>query len=545
MRFLKDTLSRSKLGLSLLDPNVLTNPGTTIMIVDTNTDTAADVAKDASVITGAVLYTDGSCRGPNPGPGFIGWGTHGYIFNIKDGAKPINVDNHVVTNEGYVHNSFAKHHPNAKPVEVVRYLDFFGSSLIVGTNNEAELQAFVHSLERVSELGLNIINYYTDSKYLRDGITDWCKKWEYHGWRKQDGTSVSNYEWWMRAFDLYKKLMAQGIAISINWVKGHNDIMGNVQADILAGTGTNYSIGRQLRNEFKMSDARGYWNQEIEKHPFLSFKRIYFNSVDQYNVPGHYFQADTAGADLLIGKRIPETGLSVVKLKTPDAIIEGVKQFQYKIAKETNAIIMMKLDRVFSKGIYPYLADNGGYSLLPGKGNLNINFFDKQPVTVEVNPTGLSMRAIESFNLLEELLDRFLQCRENGFNLVDNNIQLNAHDITDTFYTKEEKVVKKDSQTQLSLKPEFVVGFRDMSIDIEEPYGDSNVSLKVPLILGTDMPPRNSLKKLESHKPTVYLLTWREAAATLRYATVIECETGIGIWSNFFADKIFFPKTST
>jgi hypothetical protein len=394
-------------------------------------------------------------------------------------------------------------------------------------------------------LELNIINVYTDNKYVRDGITDWCKSWEKYGWRKQDGTSVANHEWWIRAYSLYKELIASGVSVTINWVKGHNDIMGNVQADILAGTGTNYSLDRRLQTEYKFSEPKGYWKQDIEKHPFLTFKRIYFNSVEQYNVPGHYFQADTAGADLLIGKRIPETGLSVIKLRDQDTVIEAVKQFQYKVAKDSNAIIMMKLDRVFSKGIYPYIEDHGGYCLLPNKGNLNINFFDKQPVTVEVNPTGLSMRAIESFNLLEELLDRFLQGRENSFNQVDNNIQLNAHDITDTFYIKEEKTVKKDLVTQFVLRPEFVVGFKDMSVTIEEPFEGSDISLKVPLILGTDLPPRNSLKRLESHKPTVYLLTWRESPGSIRYATVIECETGIGIWSNFYADKIFFPKTTS
>lgn len=513
------------------------------MIVDTQTDN-----KD-STVTGAVLYTDGSCRGQNPGPGFIGWGTHGYIFKMKNDIKPISVDNHIVTNEGYVHNSFAKQYPQAKPVEVISYLDFLGSSLIIGTNNEAELQAFTHSLERIAEmsneLNITVINVYTDSKYVRDGITDWCKKWEHHGWRKHDGSNVANCEWWIRAFDLYRKLLASGISITIGWVKGHNDIMGNVQADILAGTGTNYSIDHQLRNEFKVSNAKGYWNSDIEKHPFITFKRIYFNSVDQYNVAGHYFQADTGSADLLIGKRIPETGLSVIKLKEEDTAIEAVKRLQYKIAKESNAIIMMKLDRVFSKGIYPYIADHGGYSLLPNRGNLNINFFDKQPVTVELNPTGLSMRAIESFNLLEELLDRFIHYRENSFNQVDNNIQMNAHDITSTFYNKEEKKVKKDLQSQFILKPEFIVGFRDLFVNIEESYEGKNVKLKVPLILGTDMPPRNSLKKLETHKPTIYLITWRESAATIRYATVIDCESGIGIWSNFFADKIFFPKSSS
>lgn len=110
------------------------------------------------------------------------------------------------------------------------------------------------------------------------------------------------------------------------------------------------------------------------------------------------------------------------------------------------------------------------------------------------------------------------------------------------FYDREEKVVKKDVVVKSVLKPEFVVGFRDMSIDIEESYEGSACKLKIPLILGTDLLPRNNLKKLEELNPRVYLITWRESKNSLRYATVIECDSGIGIWSNFFADKVFFSK---
>ena len=517
------------------------------MINDTTELAVSDATKATPVITGAVVYTDGSCKYTNPG--FIGWAGHGYIYKLTSDIKPVIIEGHSVTNEGYV-PIHAKHiAATVKPVEVVSYLDFLGSSLKQATNNEAELQAFVYSLERLALMDLNVISFYTDSQYVKNGINDWCKNWERFDWKKQDGTTISNHEWWIRGYDLYKKLLAKGINVTVNWVKGHNDVFGNTHADILAGIGTNYSMDNILRTEFKISEAKGYWKNEIERHPFLNFKRVYFNSVEQYNVKGHYFQADTGGADLLIGKRIPETGLAVVKLKDYDPAIEEVKKRQYEIAMEANAIIMMKLDRVFSKEVYPYLIEHGKYSLLSSKanhygnrGNLNINFFDKQAVTVEVNPTGLSMRALESFNLLEELLDRFLQYRENDFNLVDNNIQLNAHDITTTFYKKDEKTVKGETQVLYTLKPEFIVGFRDMSIEIEEQYNSSQVKLKVPLILGTDMLPRNSLKKLEEHKPTIYLLTWRESENSIRYATIIDSETGIGIWSNFFADKIFFPK---
>src|SRR5574343_1104636 len=99
---------------------------------------------------------------------------------------------------------------------------------------------------------------------------------------------------------------------------------------------------------------------------------------------------------------------------------------------------MMKLECVYSKEVYPYLAEHGKYCLIGNRQNLNVSFFDKKPVSVEMNPTGLSMRALDSFTILEDLLDKFLEYRDTGFHRPDNTIHLNAHDITDVFYDREE-----------------------------------------------------------------------------------------------------------
>ena len=117
---------------------------------------------------------------------------------------------------------------------------------------------------------------------------------------------------------------------------------------------------------------------------------------------------------------------------------------------------------------------------------------------------------------------------------------MNCHDITSSFYNREPKKNKKEGEEKLVLKPELIVGFRDMLIDIKETNQGKEHDLKVPLILGLDLLPRNNLKRLEDENPSVYLVTWRESETALRYATVIECSLGIGIWSNYFSDTIFF-----
>lgn len=507
-----------------------------------------------TAVKGAVIYSDGSCKGGNPGN--IGWGAHGYIYTLQC-TKPHVVDSYVVGSYLHTTRGYLKPNQLIKPsdpsrataieagleVEPLEYFDFLGSSLSTATNNVAELQATIYSLERLSSYSDEIkhITLKTDSLYVVKGINDHCVNWIKYNWITQDGSHVKNHEWWLRLYTVVQELRARGVEVFIEWVRSHDDILGNVQADILAGIAATYSADQVLHSRYEFQNQRGYWKTEIDRHPFLNFKRIYFNSVPSHNIIGNYFQADSGAADHLLGKRIPETGLAIVKLKQPDLLVEAVKTRQFEIANDLNAIIMMKLDRIFSKEVYPYLSVHGKYALLPGRGkNMNLDFHDREAVTVEVSPTGLSMRTIESFNLLEDLLGRFIEYRQSGFDVPDNNIRLNYHDITDTFYDREERVVRKEILTKYILKPEYVVGFRDLAVSIEETFDAQTVELKIPLILGTDLLPRNNLKKLEDLTPHIYLITWRESKNSIRYATVIECDSGIGIWSNFFADKIFF-----
>lgn len=499
---------------------------------------------ETNIKRGIVLYTDGSAR---PNPGNIGWGVHGYMFEYgnSDDVKVASVDGFLLTDKGYISTSQAdknKVTDNAVSVTPTHYFDFLGSSTIPGTNNQAEVQALCYALERIEEYKPDTIYVLTDSEYTKNGVNDWCKKWERNDWRKQDGGYVANHEWWIRLYDRVKDLIANGASITVEWVKAHNGEFGNNIADILSVIGMNYSRERVAHNTYNVNEAKGYWKSEIDKHPFINFKRIYFNSVERFNVIGHYFQADPGGGDFTIGKRIPETGFAVVRLKECDPVLEAVKQKQYEIANDFNSIIMMKLDNIYNKDIYKYIQEHGKYSLIGNSNNLNVEFPDRRPLTVEVNPTGLSLRALEHFNHLEDILNRFIDYKEIGFDNRDNNILLNSHDITDHFFTREEKLVKKESISKYTLRPEFGVGFRDTFIDIEEDYNGVSHSFKVPLILGTDLLPRNNLKKLEDHKPTIHLITWRESSNSLRYATIIECESGIGLWSNFFADRLFFQQ---
>ncbi|MBQ9441181.1 MAG: ribonuclease HI [Alphaproteobacteria bacterium] len=131
------------------------------------------------------IYTDGSCMG-NPGPG--GWGAV-FLNNNK-------------------RSTLSGHEENT-------------------TNNRMELMAAMKSISILPKL-INI-HVYTDSEYVRNGITVWIYTWIKNNWRTQDNKPVKNKDLWVPLYDLNEER-----SINWHWVKGHSNCVNNENADFLA-----------------------------------------------------------------------------------------------------------------------------------------------------------------------------------------------------------------------------------------------------------------------------------------------------------------------
>jgi len=132
------------------------------------------------------IYTDGACSG-NPGVG--GWGT-------------------VIINK------------NGKKAEL-------SGGKNQTTNNQMELMATIKALEYFKTK--QDITIYTDSKYVKDGISSWINKWKINGWRTANKKPVKNKELWIK---LDKQIQIHNI--SWQWIKGHAGNNYNELADELA-----------------------------------------------------------------------------------------------------------------------------------------------------------------------------------------------------------------------------------------------------------------------------------------------------------------------
>jgi ribonuclease HI len=99
------------------------------------------------------------------------------------------------------------------------------------TNNRMELRAAIEGLNALTRPCP--VDLYTDSSYLRDGITSWVHAWRRNGWRKANKKPVKNKDLWMALLAAVDRHKAAG-GINWMWLKGHAGHAENERADDLA-----------------------------------------------------------------------------------------------------------------------------------------------------------------------------------------------------------------------------------------------------------------------------------------------------------------------
>ena len=95
------------------------------------------------------------------------------------------------------------------------------------TNNQMELMAAIKALEQFSNK--EDIKIVTDSKYVKDGITNWIEKWKKNKWKTSKKKLVKNIDLWKKLSNLNSKHIVQWV-----WVKAHSDDPLNILVDQLA-----------------------------------------------------------------------------------------------------------------------------------------------------------------------------------------------------------------------------------------------------------------------------------------------------------------------
>ena len=100
------------------------------------------------------------------------------------------------------------------------------------TNNQMELLAPIQALKKIPRGSK--IEIFTDSKYVKSGITEWIHNWKKNGWKTADKQPVKNKELWEEL-----DLLANEFEISWNWIKAHSTDKLNNEVDLIAREAAN------------------------------------------------------------------------------------------------------------------------------------------------------------------------------------------------------------------------------------------------------------------------------------------------------------------
>jgi len=144
------------------------------------------------------IYTDGACRG-NPGPG--GWAA---LLLLGEHERELS-----------------------------------GAETLT-TNNRMELTAVIRALEALKRPVAARI--YTDSQYVRRGITEWLSSWKARDWRTADRKPVKNQDLWQQL-----EKVSAGHRLEWHWVPGHAGVPGNERVDRLANEAIDALNARSMR----------------------------------------------------------------------------------------------------------------------------------------------------------------------------------------------------------------------------------------------------------------------------------------------------------
>ena len=487
--------------------------------------------------TGAVCYADGSS---SPNPGYTGSGIHGYLYTTELGKKGTGLKTHLITNKGYVPKGVELSERNI--VQPTKYFNGFSSSLEIGTNNYAEINAIYDTLIYLDKYNLKNIHILSDSEYARRGFTEWLPIWKSKNWVKSDGAPVQNATMWKKLLITLEEQKNKGTVFTTEWVKGHNEIFGNIQADNLASLASNYSINKIAQNSVETSDADGYWKKKVYKHPFFIYQSIFFNSEPNYNKVGIYYINDKFDPKAIIGNRNNTACVGIVILANPDRCIETIKDKHFKIANGAESLINIRTDKLFDQEVYESILNHGEIALLNRK-RMDLDWLDKEPISTEEYPPGKSFVAVNNINMIEKILFRFLHVKVNKEKTLSfpfpisieettdeiiHNTSFGIQDITLKFFNEEG--IKKDLLNNESLNFEVPFTLNDTI--------SKNYNLKVLLKLGMDLPTRSNLKSLEDPSTKIWLILWRESINSVRYCIISTCSNAIGIWSNIYPNLI-------
>lgn len=473
-------------------------------------------------IDGIVFHCDGSFRRKRGG-----WGFHAYGYQDTPLKKGIGIKQ-LPTKEGYLKVEMPS------TVTPLFYYDSWGHLGLEATNNTAELRAMIECFKLILNQHWEKSLIFTDSEYVRKGITSWIKGWQRRGWKTAEGKDVANKELWLELLALENELLSIDIKPKIEWTKGHAGHVGNETADQAARAGS----GTEGLFYAYVSEPEGYHKPTVDTNDLVMKKWLLFDvSQDDTIDDGyHYYHMFNLGASnnyghkkedslrvrhakvaTLFGRRMSDATFVVSRTKEPIQDVEFVKtQHRTAFKRDIIELGIACLDTAFKPKVFDWMKKHGGNFLTPADVNRSLTTPADELISITVSPPKMAKDGAAVFNEVEKTLrDVVAGIERKG---------LHCNDITDKLFKTTEKGGKLSTTLIDTIKvttPYLTLParFREYAFDIRA-------------VLGIDLPSRNTLNRFASLSPKATLVTEAEGHECFRFSFVFTTELGDTIYQS-------------
>ncbi len=493
-----------------------------------------------------VLYTDGGSRWH-----LGGIGIHGYIFDDAISKTYHGHKGYIATKKGYQLKS-----NSTIPVNVIQYVDFT-CSVPNCTNNMAETMAMVEALKFILANDVADVIFLLDSEYTLKGINEWMAGWKRNHWCKNDGEEISNKNVWMKIDELMEELRSRNIRLQWHWVKGHSNDLGNDRADMLATqaifslrkhqlkTHSTQGIGSSI-GQWKLSNPKGYWVPNISYNRLLCQPRIFINT-DIYQLASEqppkdygakYFMANIGADDALFGKPSPRGSYAVLLTKEPDPVADLLFNAHFEarhymaanLPIHISPMALLRMHEVLKPSTYFDILTNGSKNILPLKDRADLYDVHMNNLTYELR-TSLAYDGQAILMELDTILKTYLSSTDEerlaaGFVF---------NEFFDEFYERTESPKKTITKLKETIGEE---GFLDLPCQYQQTPEEGLKTTNLRLVIGVDIPTRNTLAALTDNIVSLGILTWVYPAVqnALRYGFFIKTTTDVMFWAAHYSN---------
>lgn len=508
---------------------------------------------------GLVIYTDGGADRviSNGAPVYVaGYGIHGFVYANTPTKVGAGVNGYTVCDYGYALNSRVTQNikksnlyrvtefelpQGLQQVQPVAYIDGVGS-LFEATNNVGEATSFLRSLDIVErayhQLGIKRVHFCADSKYV---IGNTLQRYFFieNGWKLKSGKPVANQELWAEIAARMEELAALPIEWTIEWVEGHSDNFGNIQADKLASAGLVAAMNGHYFDHLKVSPAQGHWSTSNA----LDFKvnpSLYF-LVDSKWYHDSSFELESRADGLTplflgnhdeperVGQPDGDTTIAIALVKEPPRqlpyLVNVARSLDYTAnGFETHGMFFGNMNNLLKPEFEEQIINFQDRFLMINNHKKQVLTFDKKDIVTRLSPPYIVGEQLRKFRELHDTIDR----------VVDKKLFKHEAltDITHVVYDiSVDKKGKEVWKCKLDNEPFFKADVKVRQHNADYVYEECIYD--VTLTYGITAPRRRVLSGIKDHNPKIYVLTTFDAYIGFRYFLIVELPNGeYGIWTN-------------